>query len=75
MKTAACRHVDTDVFFVERGASTRRAKAICGNCPVRAACLEYAIEYRLPFGIYGGLTPRARRQWARQAREGRRLPA
>jgi WhiB family redox-sensing transcriptional regulator len=31
---ANCRGADADLFFPERGASTRKAKAICGACAV-----------------------------------------
>ena len=32
---ANCRGADADLFFPERGASTRKAKAICGACEVK----------------------------------------
>ncbi len=32
-----------------------RAKAICAVCPVKAPCLQYALEIREPHGIWGGL--------------------
>lgn len=69
---AACRDVDTKVFFApdaERGlrrlARERVAKAVCRSCPVVAACAAYAIKTREPFGVWGGLTPEERRRlWA-----------
>jgi len=36
------------------------AKEICASCPVREACLEYAMARKEPFGIYGGLTAHER---------------
>lgn len=36
--------------------SARRAKAVCAECPVKEACLAYAIETRQPFGVWGGKT-------------------
>ena len=36
---ANCRGADADLFFPERGASTRKAKAICGNARSRASVL------------------------------------
>jgi WhiB family redox-sensing transcriptional regulator len=60
---ALCAQVDVgDLFFPEAGASTRDARAICAACPVRAACLEYALERNEQNGIWGGLTLRQRRQ-------------
>ena len=51
---ANCRGADADLFFPERGASTRKAKSICGACEVRGECLDYAIEMGEKFGIWGG---------------------
>ena len=56
---AACRGMNTDMFFPERGdgAGVDVAKAVCGTCPVAADCLDEAIN--LPdgwgeIGIWGG---------------------
>ena len=58
----ACRGADADLFFPERGASTRRAKQICSECAVRVECLEYAICTGEKFGIWGGMSERERRR-------------
>ncbi len=63
---ANCRGADPDLFFPERGASTRAAKAICGECQVRADCLEFAIVSSEKFGIWGGLSERERRKIRRE---------
>jgi WhiB family redox-sensing transcriptional regulator len=71
---ANCLGVDPDLFFPERGASTREAKAVCRGCEVRAECLEYALDHGEKFGIWGGLSERERRRVRRQrALERRRL--
>jgi WhiB family redox-sensing transcriptional regulator len=57
-----CRGADANLFFPERGASTRKAKAICTACEVRAECLEFAIQQGEKFGIWGGLSERERRR-------------
>ena len=59
---ANCRGADADLFFPERGASTRKAKAICNACQVKAECLEFAIQQSEKFGIWGGLSERERRR-------------
>lgn len=59
---ANCRGADADLFFPERGASTRKAKAICGACEAKAECLEFAIQHSEKFGIWGGLSERERRK-------------
>jgi WhiB family transcriptional regulator, redox-sensing transcriptional regulator len=63
---AACTGVDPDLFFPERGASTREAKEVCRGCVVREDCLEYALTNREKFGIWGGLSERERRRLRRQ---------
>jgi len=59
---ANCRGADPDLFFSERGASTRPAKAICKECHVREECLEYAIVSNEKFGIWGMMSERERRR-------------
>ncbi len=56
-----CVGVDQDIFFPERGASTRLAKAVCRRCNVQEECLEYAVNNGEKFGIWGGLSERERR--------------
>lgn len=63
---ANCLGVDPDLFFPERGASTREAKAVCRGCEVRDDCLEYALANGEKFGIWGGLSERERRRVRRQ---------
>jgi WhiB family transcriptional regulator, redox-sensing transcriptional regulator len=71
---ANCLGVDPDLFFPERGASTREAKGVCRGCEVRTECLEYALDHGEKFGIWGGLSERERRRVRRQrALERRRL--
>ena len=64
---AACRGVDSDVFFHpdrERGEARERreaqAKKICAGCPVRQACLDHALKVREPYGVWGGLSEHER---------------
>jgi WhiB family transcriptional regulator, redox-sensing transcriptional regulator len=59
---ANCKGADPDLFFPERGASTRQAKSICRECSVRAECLEFAIVSSEKFGIWGGMSERERRK-------------
>jgi WhiB family transcriptional regulator, redox-sensing transcriptional regulator len=72
---ANCLGVDPDLFFPERGASTREAKAVCGSCEVRPECLEYALDHAEKFGIWGGLSERERRRLRRQRALARRNAA
>lgn len=63
---ANCRGVDPDLFFPERGASTREPKEVCRGCVVRLDCLEYALSNNEKFGIWGGLSEQERRRLRRQ---------
>lgn len=62
---AACRDEDPDTLFVQ-GAAQNRAKAICGGCPVRTECLADALDHRIEFGVWGGMTERERRALLRR---------
>src|SRR3954447_12538226 len=59
---ANCLGVDPELFFPERGASTREAKEVCRGCVVRDDCLEYALANGEKFGIWGGMSERERRR-------------
>ncbi|MYH55713.1 MAG: WhiB family transcriptional regulator [Acidimicrobiia bacterium] len=59
---ANCLGANEDLFFPDRGASTRAAKQICAECQVRVDCLEYAVTQGEKFGIWGGLSERERRK-------------
>jgi WhiB family redox-sensing transcriptional regulator len=59
---ANCMGVDPELFFPERGSSTREAKEVCRGCVVREECLEYALAHGEKFGIWGGMSERERRR-------------
>jgi WhiB family redox-sensing transcriptional regulator len=60
---ALCAQVlDDEIFFPPKGGSTREAKSICAQCPVKAECLAFALENGERFGIFGGLSERERRR-------------
>ncbi|MGI9092505.1 MAG: WhiB family transcriptional regulator [Mycobacteriales bacterium] len=62
---ALCRGANPDALFVQ-GAEQNRAKRICAGCPVRTECLGDALDNRVEFGIWGGLTERERRALLRR---------
>ncbi|WP_369204545.1 WhiB family transcriptional regulator [Streptomyces sp. PU-14G] len=62
---AACRSTDPDELFVQ-GAAQNRAKAVCTGCPVRTECLADALDNRVEFGVWGGMTERERRALLRR---------
>jgi WhiB family redox-sensing transcriptional regulator len=57
---ALCKQGSPDELFV-RGAEQHKAKVICQACPVRTECLAEALDNRIEWGVWGGLTERERR--------------
>jgi len=43
-----------DLFFAESPLDVARAKELCADCPVRAACLAGALNRGEPWGVWGG---------------------
>ena len=59
---ALCAQVgDPELWFPAKGASSREARDICGQCPVSEECLTDALSRREPFGVWGGHSERQRR--------------
>ena len=58
----ACRGIDVGLFFPVVEHEAYEAKAVCSMCPVRGACLEFALEHSERFGIWGGYTTLERKE-------------
>lgn len=65
MAQARCAGLDPELFHPGRGESTTPAKEVCRGCPVRTACLDYALDNRERYGVWGGLSERERRRLRR----------
>lgn len=68
---ALCRDTDPDLFFPvgttgQALVQIERAKSVCGECPVRCECLEFALETNQDAGIWGGTSEDERRLLRRQ---------
>ena len=63
---ASCDTADPDLFFPPPGTDTFYARSICRECPVRRQCLDYALESKQKFGIWGGMTEAQRRRIRRE---------
>lgn len=66
---SACQ-ADPELFFpTGTGAAAERqaaeAKRVCGGCPVREQCLQWALAEGEDFGVLGGLTHTERRRMLR----------
>ena len=63
---ASCRGEDPELFFPIGStgpvlAQIAEAKEVCAQCPVREACLDFALSTGQAYGIWGGLTEDERR--------------
>jgi len=70
--SAACLTHDPELFFPVGESDTsrpqiREAKAVCARCPVAAECLEYVLDTRQDFGVWGGTSVDDRRRLRRRA--------
>lgn len=64
---ASCNGIDGELFFPvahTKGwrAQTAQAKTVCARCPVRQACLDYALDTGQKAGVWGGLTETERQR-------------
>jgi WhiB family redox-sensing transcriptional regulator len=62
--SAKCKGTE-DALFAE-GVDQRRARLLCNGCPVRSECLAEALDNRIEWGVWGGMTERERRALLRQ---------
>uniref|UniRef100_UPI0031D47D72 WhiB family transcriptional regulator n=1 Tax=Streptomyces hawaiiensis TaxID=67305 RepID=UPI0031D47D72 len=62
---AACLTTEPDEPFV-RGVAEKEAKTVCAACPVWTECLGDALDNRVEFGTWGGMTERERRALLRR---------
>jgi WhiB family redox-sensing transcriptional regulator len=63
---AVCRDRDPDAFFPLTPAGESDAIRVCQGCPVQMDCLEFALEAKVRFGVWGGMTEKQRRALERQ---------
>jgi WhiB family transcriptional regulator, redox-sensing transcriptional regulator len=64
---AACADIESDIYFSTDPADERSALALCATCPVRDECLEYALDARERYGVWGGTTEKERRRLVRRS--------
>jgi WhiB family redox-sensing transcriptional regulator len=62
-----CRSTDPDAFFPDtfEPQHVAQLRRICGSCPMRDACAEYAIWFE-DVGYWGGLSAPERRRIRQQ---------
>jgi WhiB family redox-sensing transcriptional regulator len=62
----SCTDQDPELFFPigagpAAGGQVQQAKAVCGRCPVRMQCLQWAMDTQQQ-GVWGGMTDDERRR-------------
>lgn len=60
-----CANRDPDEMFTQ-GAEQNITKRICNGCPIKTECLAQALDDRVEFGVWGGMTERERRALLRR---------
>jgi hypothetical protein len=80
MLNALCQQVGIELFYMEVGGSSDESKFVCSRCPVRDACLAFAMQAEagevvhqdgtegagwLRYGVFGGLSPLERTRLAK----------
>lgn len=73
---ALCREIGTEQFFLEENEDGRptstdnytMAKRICKMCAHQNQCLQWALDNDEQYGIWGGTTPKQRRELRRARR-------
>lgn len=74
--SAVCGEEDPELFFPIGNTGPallqiEEAKAVCRRCPVRDACLMWALDTNQHDGIWGGLSEDERRAMKRRAARNR----
>ena len=69
MAVGSCTQHPPAVFFPSDGVGVEIAKRICETCPVKAPCLEHALEHRIDHGVWGGASERQRRRLLKARRQ------
>lgn len=62
---STCRGADPGMFFASTRDDERSALALCAVCTVSEQCLDFALETRERFGVWGGTTERERKRLMR----------
>ena len=74
--SAACLGADAETWFPIGSTGPARqqieaAIAVCSTCPVRTACLQYALDHRIDDGVWGGMSEDERRAYKRRSNRAR----
>jgi WhiB family redox-sensing transcriptional regulator len=68
MNLGNCKNLAWEIFFPGNGTGLSAAQKICAECPVSQECLEYALQYHIEHGVWGGCSERERGRILRRRR-------
>lgn len=69
MKDAKCKGVDINFFYADDPVGTSKAVKFCQDCPVKDPCGQYAMDNNIFYGVWGGLSIRARFKTKREQKQ------
>lgn len=58
-----CRTADPELWFSKSPTERALAQALCGECPIRTACAQHALDNPEVRGVWGGTTAADRRHF------------
>ena len=65
MQHGNCHSESPEVFFPSDGIGVIRAQQVCMGCPVKAECLDHALNMHIDHGVWGGTSERQRQRMRR----------
>lgn len=74
MREGHCRYSPSGAFFPSDGVGVDAARQVCAECPVKAQCLDYALDHRIEHGVWGGCSERERRRILKRRRQDAAAP-
>jgi len=65
---AKCHGTNPELFFSVAKEDITAAKNFCADCPVKEACLDFAMTSHQEHGVWGGMSEKDRRNISRNRR-------
>jgi WhiB family redox-sensing transcriptional regulator len=65
LSLGSCIGKDPQLFFPTDSRGVRIAQIVCSTCAVKSDCLNYALDHKISYGVWGGVSERGRRRLGR----------
>ncbi len=69
MKEGACSGSDPELMFPKTDEEIALAVGVCATCSIQVVCLEYALDNREDYGVWGGASEKERRKIIKDRRQ------